>query len=131
MKQLHRWYLDQRDWVVLDRDSPHPCKSGPTRREMRRMQRHWVTMPRGSPADNPVETIFSNIQLMVLNNGNNPDVKTTQRRIGRHSLGQREWPSGWPADRRHNPGRLGPRQRRLGGDPAVAQPAISSKGQGS
>jgi transposase len=84
MKQLHRWYLDQQAWVVLDRDSPHPCKSGQTRREMRRLQRHWVTLPKGSPDDNPVETIFSDIQLMVLDHSNDPDVKTTQRRISRH-----------------------------------------------
>lgn len=84
MQQLHRWYPDQQVWVVLDRDSPHPCKSGQTRREMRRLQLHWVTLPKGSPDDNPVETIFSDIQLMVLDNSNDPDVKTTQRRISRH-----------------------------------------------
>jgi hypothetical protein len=43
-----------------------------------------VTLPKGSPDDNPVETIFSDIQLMVLDNSNDPDVKTTQRRISRH-----------------------------------------------
>jgi transposase len=84
MKQLHRWYLDQQVWVVRDRESPHPCTSGQTRREMRRLQLHWVTLPTGSPDDNPVETIFSAIQLMVLDNSNDPDVKTTQRRISRH-----------------------------------------------
>jgi len=84
MTQLHRWYPDQPVWVVLDRDSPHPCKSVQTRREMRRLQLHWVTLPQGSPDDNPVETIFSDIQLMVLDNSNDPDVKTTQRRISRH-----------------------------------------------
>jgi transposase len=47
-------------------------------------QLHWVTLPKGSPDDNPVETIFSDIQLMVLDNSNDPDVKTTQRRISRH-----------------------------------------------
>lgn len=84
MKQLHRWYPDQQVWVVLDRDSPHPCKSVRTRREMRRLRLHWVTLPKGSPDDNPVETIFSDIQLMVLDNSNDPDVKTTQRRISWH-----------------------------------------------
>jgi len=84
MKQLHRWYRDPQVWVVLDRDSPPPCKSGQTRRERRRLQRHWVTLPKGSPDDNPVETIFSDIQLMVLDNSHDPDVKTTQRRISRH-----------------------------------------------
>jgi transposase len=84
MKQLHRWYPDQQVWVVLDRDSPHPCKSIQTRREMRRLKLHWVTLPKGSPDDNPVETIFSDIQLMVLDNSNDPDVHTTQRRISQH-----------------------------------------------
>ena len=37
-----------------------------------------------APDDNPVETIFSDIQLMVLDNSNDPDAKTTQRRISRH-----------------------------------------------
>lgn len=84
MKQLHRWYPDQQVWVVLDRDAPHPYKSAQTRREMRRLKLHGVTLPKGSPDDKPVETIFSDIQLMVLDNSNDPDVKTTQRRISRH-----------------------------------------------
>jgi len=71
-------------WVVLDRDSPHPCKSVQTRREMRRLKRHWVTLPKGSPDDNPVETSFSDIQLMDLDTSNDPDVKTTPRRISQH-----------------------------------------------
>jgi hypothetical protein len=45
---------------------------------------HWVTLPKGSPDDNPVENIFSDLQLMVLNNSNDPDVKTTQQRISRY-----------------------------------------------
>jgi transposase len=84
MKQLHRWYPEQQVWVVLDRDSPHPCKSAQTRREMRRLRLHWITLPKGSPDDNPVELIFSDIQLMVLDNSNDPDVHTTQRRISQH-----------------------------------------------
>jgi hypothetical protein len=84
MKQIHRWYPNQQIWVVLDRDSPHPCKSKQTRREMRKLKLHWITLPTGSPDDNPVEVIFSDIQLMVLDTTNDPDVKTTQRRISRH-----------------------------------------------
>lgn len=84
MKQLHRWYPEQQVWGVLDRDSPHPCKSAQTRREMRRLRRHGITLPKGSPDDNPVETIFSDSQLMVLDNSNDPDVHTTQRRISQH-----------------------------------------------
>ena len=55
-----------------------------TRHLMRQLKLHWITLPKGSPDDNPVENIFSDIQLMVLDNSNDPDVKTTQRRIGRH-----------------------------------------------
>lgn len=84
MNQIHRWYADQPVWVVLDRDSAHPCKSGQTRRVMRQLKLHWITLPKGSPDDNPVEGIFSDIQLMVLDNSNDLDAKTTQRRISRH-----------------------------------------------
>jgi hypothetical protein len=84
MKQIHRWYPNQSIWVVLDRDSPHPCKSQQTRRKMRQMKLHWITLPAGSPGDNPVEVIFSDIQLLVLDTSNDPNVKTTQCRISRH-----------------------------------------------
>ena len=84
MRQIRRWYPNQVVWIVLDRDSTHPCKSGQTRRQMRELKLHWITLPKGSPDDNPVENIFSNIQLMILDNSNDPDVKTTQKRIGRY-----------------------------------------------
>jgi hypothetical protein len=84
MKQRHRWCPDQPVWGVLDRDSPPPCTSVQTRRKMRRLQRQWVTRPKGSPDDHPVETRFSDLQLMVLDNSNAPDVKTTQRRSSWH-----------------------------------------------
>lgn len=84
MGQIRHWYPEQAVWIALDRDSTHPCKSRQTRRSMRQLKLHWITLPRSSPDDNPVETIFSDIQLMVLDNSNDPDVKTTQRRISRH-----------------------------------------------
>jgi transposase len=84
MQHLQHWYPTQPLWVVLDRDSPHPCKSKQTRRAMRQMHLHWITLPTGSPDDNPVEAIFSDIQLLVLDTSNDPDVKTTQRRISQH-----------------------------------------------
>jgi transposase len=84
MEQIRRWYPEQPVWIALDRDSTHPCKSSQTRRVMRQLKLHWITLPKGSPDDNPVETIFSDIQLMVLDNRNDPDVKTTPRRISRH-----------------------------------------------
>ncbi len=49
---------------------------------MRRLMKlHWITLPKGSPDDNSVENIFSDVQLMVLDSSDDPDVKTTQRRI--------------------------------------------------
>ena len=84
MKQIRRWYPDQAVWIVLDRDSTHPGKSGQTRRLMRQLKLHWITLPKSSPDDNPAENIFSDIQLMVLDNSDDPDVKTTQQRISQH-----------------------------------------------
>jgi len=84
MRQIRHWYPDQPVWIALDRDSTHPGKSGQTRHVMRQLKLHWITLPKGSPDDNPVETIFSDIQRMVLDNSNDPDVKTTQQRISRH-----------------------------------------------
>ncbi len=51
---------------------------------MRSLKLHWISLPKGSPDDNPVETIFSDIQLMVLDNSNDPDEKTTRKRISQH-----------------------------------------------
>jgi hypothetical protein len=84
LEQIRHWYPEQSVWIALDRDSTHPCKSHQTRRLVRQLKLHWITLPQGSPDDNPVESIFSDIQLMILDNSNDPDVKTTQRRISRH-----------------------------------------------
>ena len=84
MRQIHHWYPEQPVWIALDHDSTHPCKSGQTRRLMRQLKLPWITLPKGSPDDHPVETVFSDIQLMVLDNSHDPDVHTTQRRISRH-----------------------------------------------
>jgi transposase len=84
MKQIHQWYPDQQVWVVLDRDPAHPCKSHQTQRLMRALKLHWVSLPKGSPDDNPVEGIFSDIQLMILDTSNDPDAKATRRRISNH-----------------------------------------------
>ena len=65
MKQIRRWYPTQSVWIALDRDSTHPGKCGHTRRLMRQLKLHWVTLPKGSPDDNPVENIFSDLQLML------------------------------------------------------------------
>lgn len=84
MRQVRRWYAGKEVWVALDQDRPHPCKSRLTRRTMRELALHWISLPKGSPDDNPVETLFSDVQLMVLDNSSDPDVRTTQRRISAH-----------------------------------------------
>lgn len=84
MRQVRRWYPDQDVWVALDQDPAHPRKSRETRRQMRKLQFRWVSLPKGSPDDNPVETLFSDIQLMILDNSNDADVTTTQHRISAH-----------------------------------------------
>jgi transposase len=84
LRQIRRWYPDQEVWVALDQDRAHPCKSQATRQAMRERKLHWVSLPKGSPDDNPVETLFSDVQLMILDNSNDADVSTTQRRIRAH-----------------------------------------------
>jgi transposase len=88
MRQLRRWYSDGDLWVALDQDRAHPCKSRATRQVMRELHLHWVSLPKGSPDDNPVENIFSDIQLLILDNSNDPDTKTTQQRISAHLRGR-------------------------------------------
>lgn len=84
MQQVRRWYPTQTVWVILDQDPAHPCKSFQTRRVMRSLKLHWISLPKGSPDDNPVETVFSDIQLMILDNSNDPDEQATRRRISQH-----------------------------------------------
>lgn len=81
MRQVRHWYPHQPVWVVLDQDPAHPRKSQLTRRVMRELHLHWISLPKKSPDDNAVETIFSDVQLMVLDNSNDPDERTIQRRI--------------------------------------------------
>jgi len=84
MRQVRRWYPGVAVWVVLDRDSPHPCKARQTRRVMRQLGLGWITLPKGSPDDNPVETIFSDVQQMVLDNSDDPDAWAMQHRLSAH-----------------------------------------------
>ena len=53
---------DQAVWIAMDQDRAHPCKS----RKTRQLKLHWISLPKASPDDNPMETIFSEIQLMIL-----------------------------------------------------------------
>lgn len=84
MRLIRRWYPNQAVWVILDQDRAHPCKSRETRRTMRALKLHWISLPKASPDDNAVETLFSDVQLMILDNSNDPDPQTTQKRISQH-----------------------------------------------
>src|SRR5262249_24070666 len=61
LRRVRRWYRGRAVWVVLDQDRPHPCKCRQTRRLMRELKLRWVSLPKGSPDDNPVEAILSDI----------------------------------------------------------------------
>jgi transposase len=87
MRRVRQWYPEGETWVVLDQDSAHPRKSHQTRRTMRQLHLHYLSLPKGCPDDNPVETLFSLVQTNILDSSNDPDVKTTQRRIGAYLRG--------------------------------------------
>ena len=59
-----------------------------TRRTMRQLRLHWTSMPKGSPDDNPAETIFSDIQQNILDNSDDPDERATKGRISNHLRAQ-------------------------------------------
>lgn len=88
LRQIRRWYPHQPILIVLDSDTIHPQKSGESRREMRRLQIHWLSLPKGNPDDNPVETVFSVLQREVIAGSNARDPGEQQHRIS-HSLQQR------------------------------------------
>lgn len=84
MHQVRHWYQSNGVWIVLDQDPAHPRKSHKTRRVMRELKLHWISLPKTSPDDNPLEVIFSDVQLMILDNSNDPDERATQQRISKH-----------------------------------------------
>ncbi len=88
MRRIRPWYPDIPVWIILDQDPAHPRKSKETRRVMRTLKLHWISLPKGSPDDNPVETLFSDIQQMMLDNSDDADAKTTQHRISAHLRGR-------------------------------------------
>ncbi len=88
MRPVRRWYPDQPVWVVLDQDRAHPRKSKMTRRVMRELELHWISLPKASPDDNPCETIFSDVQQNVQDNSDDPDERMMRRRIS-HRLNRR------------------------------------------
>lgn len=87
MQRIRGWYPRNGVWVVGDHDSAHPCRSKQTRHVVRQLGLHWRTLPKGSPDDNPVETIFSIIQQEILALSNDPDASATQRRISGYLRG--------------------------------------------
>ena len=88
LHHLRREYPDAAIWIALAQDRAHPCKSRKTRQVRRELQLHWISLPKGSPDDNPVENIFSDIQLMILDNSNDSESKVTQHRISAHLRGR-------------------------------------------
>jgi hypothetical protein len=87
LRRVRRWYPAPQVgavWVVLDQDPAHPARSAATRRRMRALGLHWISLPKGSPDDNPAEVVFSDVQLRILDNSDDPDARATQRRIGAH-----------------------------------------------
>jgi len=81
MQRVRRWYRNAAVWIALDQDSTHPRKSRATRQVMRQLKLRWISLPKASPDDNPAEDLFSDVQLMVLDNSDDPDSRATQRRI--------------------------------------------------
>jgi len=88
MRRIRRWYPQQKVWIVLDQDPAHPRKSQKTRRTMRELKLHWISLPKGSPDDNPVENIFSDIQQTILDTSNDVDATMTKKRISAHLRGR-------------------------------------------
>ena len=95
MRAVRRWYGDQEVWVVLDQDTAHPRKSRQTRRTMRELHLHWISLPKRSPDDNPAEMIGSDIQQSILDCSNDADAKATQRRISAHLRGRNRRRDRW------------------------------------
>ena len=88
MRQVRRWYPEQAVWIALDQDPAHPRKSHETRRVMQALRLHWLSVPKRSPDDNPVETVLSAVQMMMLDNRDDVDMRATQRRISAHLRGR-------------------------------------------
>ena len=83
-RRVRQWDPRQTVRIALDRDPAHPIKAKATRRMMRRLRLHWTSMPKASPDDNPVETIFSDIPQNIWDNSDDPDAAATQHRISNH-----------------------------------------------
>jgi transposase len=88
MRRVRRWHPQPQVWIILDQDPAHPYKSRETRRMMREQKLHWISLPKGSPDDNPVENLFSDIQQNLLDTSNDVDATMTKKRISAHLRGR-------------------------------------------
>jgi transposase len=88
LKKVRRRYGKRGLRLAVDRDSPHPIKCARTRRQLRALGIRWTSLPKGNPDDNPVETIFSDVQQMVLDTSADTDATVTRRRISGHLQGR-------------------------------------------
>jgi hypothetical protein len=79
--RVRRWSPEQEVWIALAQDRPHPLQSRPTRPVLRARWLPWISLRKGSPDDNPVETINSDLQSMILDTSDDPDPRATRRRI--------------------------------------------------
>jgi len=95
LRQVRRWYPRGAIWMALDQDSSHPRKSRQTRRTMRQLHLHYISLPKGCPDDNPVETLFSPVQTLILDSSNDPDAKATRRRISAYLRGHNRRDDRW------------------------------------
>ena len=83
LREIRRWYPGQYVLVILDQDTTHPQKCLASRQEMRQLKIHWLSLPKKSPDDNPIETIFSLLQRAILAASDAGDVRELKRRISR------------------------------------------------
>jgi transposase len=84
MEEIRRWYPHQYILLVLDQDTTHPQTCVASRRAMRRLKIHWLSLPKGSPDDNPLETVFSLLKRDVLAGSNAADGRELKRRLSRY-----------------------------------------------
>lgn len=64
-------------------DTQHTQHCVASRQEMRRLKIHWLSLPKGSPDDNPLETVFGVLQDEVLVGSDPRDVADQQLQISR------------------------------------------------
>jgi transposase len=83
MRTIRQWYPGHYILVILDQDTTHPQKCIASRQEMRRLKIHWLSLPKASPDDNPIETVFSVLQGEVLAGSAAPDVPAEKQRVSR------------------------------------------------